>query len=86
MSLKVIGSGFGRTGTMSMKMALEQLGLGPCHHMVEVMQNPAQPAKWKAVAAGQQVDWADVFQGYHSQVDWPGAAVWPQTMAAFPGT
>jgi len=44
MGLKIIGSGFGRTGTMSTKMALEQLGLGPCHHMVEVMGNPAQPA------------------------------------------
>jgi hypothetical protein len=84
MSLKIIGSGFGRTGTMSTKLALEQLGFGPCHHMVEVMENPAQPAKWKAIAAGQKVDWEDVFDGYRSQVDWPGAAVWQQTAAAFP--
>ena len=84
MSLKVVGSGFGRTGTMSMKQALEQLGFGPCHHMIEVMENPAQPAQWKAVAAGEQVDWADVFDGYMSQVDWPGAAVWHETAAAFP--
>jgi Sulfotransferase domain len=84
MSLKVIGSGFGRTGTMSMKMALEQLGLGPCHHMLEVMHNPAQPAKWRAVAAGEAVAWRDVFDGYRSQVDWPGAAVWQQTVTAFP--
>lgn len=40
MTLKVIGSGFGRTGTMSTKIALEKLGFGPCHHMVEVMENP----------------------------------------------
>lgn len=85
MPLRVIGSGFGRTGTMSMKMALEQLGLGPCHHMIEVMENPAQPAKWQAVAAGEAVDWENVFDGYASQVDWPGAAVWRQTSAAFPG-
>jgi hypothetical protein len=52
--------------------------------MVEVMENPAQPAKWKAIAAGQKVDWEDVFDGYRSQVDWPGAAVWQQTAAAFP--
>jgi hypothetical protein len=84
MALKIIGSGFGRTGTMSTKLALEQLGFGPCHHMVEVMENPAQPAKWKAIAAGQKVDWEDVFDGYRSQVDWPGAAVWQQTAAAFP--
>lgn len=84
MSLRIIGSGFGRTGTMSTKLALEQLGLGPCHHMIEVMHNPAQPAHWKAVAAGRPVDWAEVFAGYVSQVDWPGAAVWRQTAAAFP--
>ena len=84
MSLKIIGSGFGRTGTMSTKLALEQLGLGPCHHMTEVMQRPDQPAHWAAIAAGEPVDWHDVFDGYSSQVDWPGAAVWPQTMHAFP--
>lgn len=84
LALKVIGSGFGRTGTMSTKLALEQLGFGPCHHMVEVMENPAQPAHWKAIAAGRPVDWNEVFQGYVSQVDWPGAHVWPQTAKAFP--
>jgi hypothetical protein len=84
MALKVIGSGFGRTGTMSMKLALEQLGFGPCHHMIEVVQNPAQPAVWKAVAAGEKVDWSEVFRGYNSQVDWPGAAVWRETSLAFP--
>jgi hypothetical protein len=84
MALRVIGSGFGRTGTMSTKTALEQLGLGPCHHMIEVMGNPAQPAHWKAIAAREQVDWNEVFAGYNSQVDWPGAHVWHQTSVAFP--
>jgi hypothetical protein len=84
MTLKVIGSGFGRTGTMSTKTALEQLGFGPCHHMIEVMNNPAQPAHWKAVAVGEQVDWNEVFAGYEAQVDWPGAHVWEKTAAAFP--
>ncbi len=84
MALKVIGSGFGRTGTMSTKTALEQLGFGPCHHMLEVMNNPAQPAQWQAVAAGEQVDWNEVFFGYGSQVDWPGAHVWDKTAKAFP--
>jgi hypothetical protein len=52
--------------------------------MVEVMGNPAQPAHWKAIAAGEQPDWAEVFDGYNSQVDWPGAAVWHETSIAFP--
>ncbi len=84
MGLKVIGSGFGRTGTMSTKLALEQLGFGPCHHMVEVMGNPAQPAHWDALAAGEEVDWEEVFAGYNSQVDFPGAAFWHETSIAFP--
>lgn len=84
MALKIIGSGFGRTGTMSTKLALERLGYGRCHHMFEVIQDPQQPAFWAAIAAGKQVDWNAVFDGYTSQVDWPGAAVWPQTLKAFP--
>ena len=86
MGLKIIGSGFGRTGTMSTKLALEQLGFGPCHHMVEVMGSPTQPLHWQAFAAGHKVDWAGVFDGYNSQVDFPGAAVWPQLLTAFPDT
>lgn len=85
MGLKIIGSGFGRTGTMSTKMALEELGLGPCHHMVEVMGNADQPAFWRSYIEGRDVDWTKVFADYNSQVDFPGAAVWPQLIAAFPG-
>lgn len=84
MSLQVIGTGFGRTGTLSTKIALEQLGLGPCHQMVEVMANPDQPAQWAALARGEDVDWEELFAGYAAQVDFPGAAVWRQSMVAFP--
>ena len=84
MALKVIGSGFGRTGTMTMKEVLGILGLGPCHHMLEVLENPAQLRHWQAIAAGEDVDWNEVYAGYNSQVDWPGAHVWQQAMQAFP--
>jgi Sulfotransferase domain len=84
MGLKIIGSGFGRTGTMSVKLALEQLAFGPCHHMTEVMGNPDQPAHWAAFARGENVDWAEVFAGYGAQVDFPGAAVWHELSIAFP--
>lgn len=84
MALKLIGSGYGRTGTMTMKDALGVLGYGPTHHMVEFLEHPELLAKWKTVFAGGDVDWEDVFAGYGSQVDWPGASVWQQTLAAFP--
>lgn len=84
MGLAIIGSGFGRTGTRSLKEALETLGFGPCHHMEEVFQNPGQIPYWQAVAAGEAVDWDEVFAGYGSQIDWPGAHVWRELALAFP--
>ncbi len=72
MGLSVSGAGFGRTGTMSLKIALEQLGFGPCHHMDEIFGNPNQLPHWQAAAAGETVDWDAVYAGYNSTVDWPG--------------
>ncbi|MBW8813687.1 MAG: hypothetical protein JF588_09705 [Caulobacterales bacterium] len=83
MALKVIGSGLGRTGTMSLKLALEQLGLGPCHHMVEVFMHPETVPLW--VAAGQgQGDWDAIFAGYPSMVDHPGCIYWRELMDLYP--
>lgn len=84
MALDVIGSGFGRTGTRSLKDALEILGFGPCHHMEECFANPPQVAHWTRVAAGEPVDWETVFAGYRAQVDWPGSHVWRELAAAYP--
>ena len=84
MALQIIGSGFGRTGTLSLKTALETLGFGPTHHMEEVFHHPDQVAHWQAVSAGQPVDWGTVFAGYGSQVDWPGCHVWRELAAAYP--
>jgi len=84
MALSVIGAGFGRTGTASLKLALEHLGLGPCHHMEEVLKNPAQLPHWQAVAARRPVDWEAVFAGYNAMVDWPGAHCWRELAATWP--
>jgi hypothetical protein len=86
MALSVICAGFGRTGTMSIKMALEKLGLGPCHHMEEVMKNPSQLPNWQAAADGHQVDWNDVFAGYNSAVDWPTAHYWRELADVYPNS
>ena len=85
MALEIIGPGFGRTGTHSLKLALEQLGFGPAHHMYEVRDHPEQLAAWEAVARGESVDWDEVFRGYRSQVDWPGARVWRELARHWPG-
>ncbi len=84
MALEVIGAGFGRTGTMSLKMALDQLGFGPCYHMVEVFKNPLAPDYWAAAAAGAAMDWDAVFAGYRSTVDWPSTDYWRELLAHAP--
>lgn len=84
MALQVIGAGFGRTGTMSLKGALERLGFSPCHHMLEVAQNPAQLPYWQAAARGELPDWDEVFADYAAQVDWPGARFWRELATHYP--
>ncbi len=84
MPLKLIGAGFGRTGTLSMKLALEQIGLGPCHHMMEVFGKPDHIALWQAAADGESVDWEEVFEGYRSAVDWPVCYFWKELAELYP--
>lgn len=84
MTLKVIGTGFGRTGTDSMREALTMLGFGPCHHMFEVIGNPEQKARWRAMVAGGPQDWGSLLEGYSSCVDWPSAHYWRELIAAYP--
>lgn len=83
MTLSIIGAGVGRTGTLSLKAALEQLGFGPCYHMVEVFKDPEAPGRWIDAAEGRP-DWERIFQGFNSTVDWPGAAFWREMAEHYP--
>src|SRR5262249_40422686 len=82
--LKVVGTGVGRTGTHSLKLALEQLLGGPCHHMVEVFAHQDELPVWTAAIDGKQIDWGELMKPYVAQVDWPGASFWPELSAANP--
>lgn len=85
MALKVVGAGVGRTGTNSLKIALERLLGGRCHHMFEIILNPAQVPLWTAaIERNGDVDWDLLFGEYVAQVDWPGASFWPELSAAYP--
>jgi len=83
MALKVVGSGLGRTGTKSMQTALNMLGFGPCHHMVEVFAHPESRFLWMDAAAGKP-DWDAIFANYRSMVDYPGAFHWRALAAYYP--
>jgi hypothetical protein len=82
--LEVIGAGFGRTGTMSLKLALEQLGFGPCYHMTEIVANPHHARLWRAADAGHPVDWTELFAHYRATVDWPACHYYRELIAEFP--
>jgi hypothetical protein len=84
MALKVVGAGVGRTGTESLKLALERLLGQPCYHMSEVIQHPEAFRFWAAAGRGEMPDWDEVFDGYIACVDWPAAAYWPEIYAANP--
>jgi hypothetical protein len=84
MQLEVVGAGLGRTGTTSLKKALEQLTGGPCYHMFEVVAHPESVATWHAVARGESEDWDALLGGYLASVDWPASAFWAELSAANP--
>jgi hypothetical protein len=84
MSLKVIGAGWSRTGTFSLRNALELLGLGPCYHMHEVFLHPEQHALWRLAAAGKLSDWGTLFAAYQAVTDAPACLFWRELVAAYP--
>jgi hypothetical protein len=84
MALKVIGAGFGRTGTHSLKIALEMLGFAPCYHMVEVFAHEGHAEMWEAAARGEAIDWDALIGPYKAAVDWPSAYFWREHAAMFP--
>jgi hypothetical protein len=83
-SLKVIGAGFGRTGTLSLQAALEELGFSCCYHMTEVFAHPEHAAVWSATRRGEPVDWDALFAGYQAAVDWPPCAFYRELMDRYP--
>ena len=84
MTIDVIGAGFGRTGTLSLKFALEALGLNKCYHMMEVMRNQSHVAQWRKAARGEAVDWNALYAGYQATVDWPSASFWRELREVYP--
>jgi hypothetical protein len=83
-ALEIIGAGLGRTGTMSLKFALEELGFGPCHHMVEISFKPDTWPFWARAYRGETVDWEEGYKGYRSGVDDPTASFYAQLAERYP--
>ncbi len=84
MPLEVIGAGYGRTGTLSLKLALERLGFTKCYHMMEVFRHPEHVPMWAAAHRGEPVDWEQLYDGYRATVDWPSCNLWREHAALYP--
>ena len=82
--MKLIGAGFGRTGTSSLKVALEMIGFGPCYHMQEVIKHPSHVRPWVRAGRGEPVDFAALLAGFEAGVDYPVANFYKELMATFP--
>ncbi|MGF1473745.1 MAG: sulfotransferase family protein [Rubrobacteraceae bacterium] len=82
--MKVIGAGFGRTGTTSLKAALAELGFGPGYSLTEAFENPEHIGSWEAARRGEPVDWEAFFEGYEVAVDWPACSFYEELLEAFP--
>ncbi len=81
--MKLIGAGLPRTATLSQKIALEMLGLGPCYHMVNVLGDLDEVPLWRRALAGEG-PWGEVFDGFQATVDWPGAFFYRELMNVYP--
>ncbi|MFZ5493449.1 MAG: sulfotransferase family protein [Pseudomonadota bacterium] len=84
MSLKVIGAGLGRTGTLSLKAALERLGFGPCYHMTRIFEHLEHGPMWQQFAAGTRGDWDSLLGDFNAAVDWPASYFWRELAAFYP--
>lgn len=85
MTLKVIGAGWGRTGTASLKIALEQLGFGPCHHMYVLITNGLGNLEaWKKAVAGTLTNWDEIYGEFGSTTDFPHCMFYRQLAEFYP--
>ena len=82
--MKVIGAGFGRTGTASLQSALNELGFGHCYHMIEVFENPGHADFWEAAWRGKPADWDGVLGPYEATVDWPACSFYEELVERNP--
>jgi len=85
MTLRVIGAGVGRTGTLSLKGALETLLGGTCYHMFEVFAHPEDIERWRqAASSGGNVDWATMLGDYVATTDFPACLFWRELLELYP--
>lgn len=82
--MKLIGAGFGRSGTMSLKAALEEIGYGPCYHMKITLFRYHHMHFFLKAWRGKKVNWKRFYRRYNAAVDWPTCSFYKELMQQFP--
>ncbi len=84
MAIKIIGAGFPRTGTSTLKKALEMLGMDECYHMKNLITDPFKLNYWNDLKRGKDTDWGVLFEGFQAIVDIPGYLYYQKLMEQYP--
>lgn len=84
MELKIIGAGFPRTGTTTLKIALEQLGFFKTYHFKDLMMNPASVTYWNELENKGDTNFEALFDGYVATVDFPGYPYYKILLEKYP--
>ena len=84
MSLRIIGAGWGRTGTQSLKYALEYLNIGKCYHMFDLIKDGSKVGHWEKLTRNEKPDYHDLFNGYQSAVSSLSACFYKELMNEYP--
>lgn len=84
MSIKIIGAGFPRTGTNSLKRSLEMLGYEKTYHFKDLMNVPTNLPYWQELQATGNMKWDEIYDGYQASVDFPCYPWYKEHMARYP--
>jgi predicted naringenin-chalcone synthase len=80
--LRVVGAGYARTGTLSLKAALELLGVEPCLHPMSAPE--AEQVLALARADAEPQEWEAALNEWHAALGWVGARHYRELIEAWP--
>ncbi len=84
--MKVICAGWGRTGTRSLKYALQTLLNAPSYHMQNILLNKRDAKLWYNIIfkKPEKINWDAIFHGYGACLDFPSCNYYKELMKKYP--
>jgi hypothetical protein len=84
MSIQIIGAGFPRTGTTTLKQALQILGYNDTYHFKDLIANSEKLRHWQELEDHGKTDFNRLFEGFKATVDFPGYPYYKILMNQYP--